>query len=88
MSILNNIKKKVIDTTSTAIANNFMGGNQAKAQMASDDQLSKDMQLVKKTKGVSMAGKDYNDPIFRARANVSNFEAEYANKRAKANQNK
>lgn len=85
MSIVNKIKNKVIDVTSSAIADNFMGARKARNDMAKADQLSKDMQLVKKTKGVSMQGKDYNDPIFRARANVSNFEAEYANKRSKAN---
>lgn len=83
MSIKSKIKKvkgKVIDKTSDFIANNFMGGNKAKKEIAKVDSYIKDKNLVRETKGVELINDDYTDPIFRARANVSNFETEYAQK--------
>ena len=34
--------------------------------------------LTREMKGVDSSDMDYRDPLFRARANVSNYETEYA----------
>lgn len=88
MSIFKKAKDKVIDVASDVIADNFMGARKNRQKANRMNQMADDMKLVRETKDVSLAGKDYRDPIFRARANVSAYEAEYANKRSQANRNK
>lgn len=80
MAIKDTIKKigsKVVDVASDVIADNFMGARANRAKAAKSNALASDMQMVKKAKGAQDGG-DYRDPLFRARANVSNYETEYA----------
>jgi hypothetical protein len=84
MAILDTIKKakhKVIDVTSDAIS--FPARRKANKEIAKSTQNVNDIKMVRKAKGVQDGG-DYRDPLFRARANVSNmsFEQEYAARRS------
>jgi len=69
--VMRPVGDKVIDKTSTFIANNFMGVNKAKKSIADSKQLVSDLKLVKKTKGYDTSDKDWRDPVFRARVNVA-----------------
>lgn len=87
MAILDTIKKakaKVIDVTSDILS----APARAKAanQMKKADADVQDIKFVREAKGVQDGG-DYRDPLFRARANVSNlkttYEQDYAKKMSK-----
>lgn len=82
------IKDKIIDKTSTFIANKFMGGDKAKKEIAKVDRDLPMLKLANATKKIDVSDKDYRDPIFRAKATMANYETEYMRKRsnAKANQ--
>ena len=82
------IKSKIIDKTSTVIANTFMGGNKAKKEIAKVTRDIPDLKLANATKHIDVSDRDHKDPIFRAKATMDNYQTEYARKRsnAKANQ--
>lgn len=82
------IKDKIIDKTSTFIANKFMGGDKAKKQIAKVSRDLPDLKLANKTRNLDVSDSDYKNPIFRAKAKMSNYETEYAMRRSNANKNK
>lgn len=86
MAIKDTVKKvinKITDTTSDVLSVPARAKADAANKKADADVA--DIKLVRKTKGVDTSGSDYKDPIFRARANVSNmkFDREYAQTYAK-----
>lgn len=76
-------KKKVVD-----VASDMMTAPQRMAMEANKRNVDTTIaarQMVRSAKGTPDSG-DYTDPLFRARSRVfdSNYEAEYAKKRAEA----
>lgn len=88
MAIINEtvkkIKNKVVDTTSDVLADVVFGGAKAKREMKKSNDILPDLKLVNQAKGTQDGG-DYSDPLFRARARVSNFKVdqEFKNKKLK-----
>lgn len=77
MAISNTIKKvgkKVVDVASDVMSG-FAPQRAANNQKKVDAQV-KDIKMVREMKKVPDGG-DYRDPLFRARANVSNMKADY-----------
>jgi len=84
MAIIDKLKKaknKVIDVASDIMS--APARMKANTQMKKNAQNDADLKLVKETKGVSMKGQDYHNPIFRARANVAvlKYDAELERKK-------
>lgn len=80
-NIIKKVKNKVLDKTSDIVADTVFGGAKAKREMKKIDDYIRDKKLVRETKGLEpYPNNDYSNPVFRARANVSNFETEYAQK--------
>lgn len=81
----NPIKKKAIDVTSDILSAPARMAAQKKITAA--NQLTDDIKLVRKTKGMQMDNADFNDPVTRARTNVANakFDNEVAMKKAAKN---
>jgi hypothetical protein len=80
MAIIQKAKKKIIDVASDMMS--APARIKAEAAKKKADQDVADIKLVRETKNVDTSDKDYRDPVFRARANVSNmkFEREYSKK--------
>lgn len=82
------VKDKVIDKTSTGIANVFMGGNKAKKQIKSANAYAKTLKAVNAIKGMPDSGYESvngkPDEAFRLRAtnasNQADYEMQYAKK--------
>ncbi len=72
------IIKKIINKTSDILS----APARAKAQLVKEkaDQVVRDIKTVRAAKNIDLSDKNYKDPIFRARANVSNYENDYAKK--------
>ena len=71
---MKNMKAKVIDKVSDAMS--YPARRSAQKSMLKADSLVKDFKTVRENKGYDTSDKDYKDPVFKARANVSNFKAE------------
>ena len=69
-------KNKVIDVASDAMS--FPARNKARKSIAKTNAYLEDKKLTREMKGVDSSDMDWRDPLFRARANVSNYETEYA----------
>lgn len=67
------VKNKVIDKVSDVLS--VVPRMKAKNAIAKADGLVADIKLVREAKGTEDAG-DQSDPLFRARANVSNYKSD------------
>jgi hypothetical protein len=57
----------------------------AKASIDEDNKVVPVLKLANATKNLDISDMDHRDPIFRARATMSNYQTEYAKRRANAN---
>ena len=72
--MLKAIKNKVIDKVSDVLS--YPARRKAQKAILKSDAILKDIKTVRNSKGYDTSEKDWRDPIFRARANVSNFKTE------------
>ena len=68
------IKEKVIGATSDLLS--YPARRKAQKAMIKSDQIAKDVKTLQDYKGYDTSDKDYRDPVFRAKANISNFKTE------------
>lgn len=68
------IKNKVIDKVSDVMS--YPARRNAQKSMLKSDALLKDIKLTREMKGYDTSDKDWKDPVFRARTNVSNYKTE------------
>lgn len=69
---ISRIAKKVQDVTADVMSAPIR--YKVAKKMKKDDELYKDILLERETKHLDIGDADYTNPIFRARANVSNFK--------------
>jgi len=65
---MSNLKKKVIDVTSNILS--YPARAKAKKEITKNEQLAKDIKLVKEAGPTDLSDKDWKDPLFRATMNV------------------
>lgn len=80
-NLITKTKKKVIDVASDAMS--FPARNKAKKVIAKNNAYLADKKLLKEVGNSEPYPNDYTHPVFRARANVSAYEAEYARRMSK-----
>jgi len=71
--------RKTQDTTSSILS--APARYKANKQIKASDSLLRDIKLERKTRGVDIGDANWKDPIFRARANVSNYKSDLDNKK-------
>lgn len=84
--MINKIKKTLKDAGGTVKAPFQIA--KSRKEIKKVDRDLPDLKLANQTKHLDTSDMDYRDPIFRARATMSRYEEEYAQKRAKSARNR